>query len=422
MLTIISVLTYFNAILINKVKRLTAKRVICVLFVFVLVLGLSYSKYSSYFQDFFPNTRSEVYSLLSVIGLSYYSFSALSYIIDVYKGKDEVDYDFFDVLLWMTLFTKIVAGPIERHKHFKESVRGKESSFNYDIIKYGLLMCAGGYFYKIVIADRLSIFVDTVYSELDQNYGIVLLLTMILYSLQIYFDFAGYSLIAKGTAMSFGIEITNNFNHPYFSQGIVDFWKRWHISLSLWLRDYVYIPLGGNKKGKFRQYINILLTFIVSGLWHGTGINYVIWGVLHGLYQIFEKGLNLDKRIQSKAIKVVFTFLAVSFAWIFFRAPSLKQAAIFIVHMMQWNPWVLSGNTLVSYGLDYNNWIVVIASVFVSIVVEYYQYKGKSVHRLLQKQNIVVRWLIYYSLIVLLLIFGKYSQNFDSNSFIYFKY
>ena len=244
---------------------------------------------------------------------------------------------------------------------------------------------------------------------------------MILYSLQIYFDFCGYSLIAYGVALTMNIRIASNFNHPYFADSVSDFWRRWHISLSSWLKDYLYIPLGGNRRGKLRQKVNIMITFLISGIWHGAGLNYLVWGGLHGLFQIIERALGFRNKV-SKSINVIITFLLVSFAWIFFRADSIKTALVFVKRMFCWNPWVITDGTIFNLGLDIYDQRVLIVALIIAFAVEFAQYKNISIYNQLQKHNIVIRWFVYYAIIAAIVVFGKYGVTFDANNFIYFKY
>ncbi len=416
----ITVLTYFAGLSMSKCNN---KKGILFGFIAATIAVLVYGKYLTYMLNVFNssfNTSISI-SVVSMVGVSYYVFSAISYMVDVYKGE-EADRNFIDVAVWISFFAKIIAGPIERHRDFKQQlVHIRDSRFDFEPIKRGLLICSLGYFYKIVIADRLSIIVDFVYANLYDYAGITLFVVMVLYSLQIYFDFCGYSLIAYGVALTMNIRITSNFNHPYFADSISDFWRRWHISLSSWLKDYLYIPLGGNRKGKLRQKINIMITFLISGIWHGAGLNYLVWGGLHGLFQIIERGLGFRNKV-SKTVNVVITFLLVSFAWIFFRADSIKTALVFVKRMFCWNPWVITDGTLFNLGLDIYDQRVLIIALIIAFAIEFAQYKNISIYNQLQKHSIVIRWFVYYAIIASIVVYGKYGVTFDANNFIYFKY
>ena len=412
-LIFVTVITYCFGITISKKKSRRVNAFSLAILVLILVLCRYEVALASHVTFLNP---------IAVIGVSYYIFSAISYIVDVYRGDDTADDNILNVAIWLSLFTKIIAGPIERHKGFSEQINNlKTLKFDIEQIKHGLLICSLGYFYKIVIADRLGIFVDQVYSRVGESYGFTLLITMILYSLQIYYDFAGYSLIAQGASYALGISLVRNFDHPYFSESIGEFWRKWHISLSGWLRDYIYIPLGGNRKGKLRKKINIMITFLVSGAWHGVGLNFIFWGALHGLYQIIEQMIG-QKIKAPKYVRIAVTFFCVSIAWVLFRARSLHEALLFFRHMLSWNPHILVDGTLLGRGLDLSDWIVLIVAVVISVLVGVAQSKQISLYGLLQNRGIVIRWAVYYVIIFVLLIFGKYGDAYNPNNFIYINF
>lgn len=425
-LAVFSVFIYISAIIIGKIKY---KKIYIFFFCFIAIGIIFYGKYLNFIFESFSLIIHKEYvpvSVIGMVGVSYYIFSGISYIIDIYKGKDSPDRNLLDVIIWISLFSKIVAGPIERHCDFRTQILhlGKVS-FDLERIKRGLLIVAFGYFQKIVIADRILIFVDTAYSNLSSYEGLTLLIVMLLYSLQIYMDFAGYSNIALGSAYVLGIKLTQNFRHPYFSDSITEFWRKWHISLSSWLRDYIYIPLGGNRKGKVRQYLNLLITFTVSGLWHGAAWHYIIWGMLHGILQIIEKIVNprIEKLQLRRGSKIIITCLLVSVLWIFFRAPSLERALIFIERMCgSFNPWILSDGTLIEMGLDVLDWIVLGIALVIELLIEFRQINGISIYYELQNRPIIFRWVFYYLVIIILLVFGVYGTSYDANNFIYFQY
>ncbi|SFU85098.1 MBOAT family O-acyltransferase [Butyrivibrio sp. M55] len=418
-LLLVTSFTYFAGIILEK----TTKKKQCLLMsVAALVALLIYSKYVGLVNGIFEKTSGTTLYVITMIGVSYYVFSSISYLVDIYINRDCSDYNFLNVALWLSFFTKIIAGPIERHAALAKQFKNINNlTFEFETVKKGLLICAYGYFYKMIIADRIGLFVDAVYGNIDSQYGLTLFITMVLYSLQIYFDFAGYSFIAYGASYAMGIRISRNFEQPYFSSSVSEFWKKWHISLSSWLRDYIYIPLGGNRKGKFRQYFNIIITFLISGAWHGAGLTYIMWGALHGVYQVIEKSLNIRRKL-SASISTAITFICVSFAWIFFRADSISDAIRFIFQMFRWNPWILTDGTLVSFGMDILDWGVIIVSVSLAFLIEYKKNHGFSIYRYVMSKNIIVRWLFYYLVIVLLMIMGKYGAIYDATNFIYYKY
>ncbi len=265
------------------------------------------------------------------LGISFFTFQSLSYIADCFKNKVEPERSLLNVALFVSFFPVVSSGPIQRAGNlipqFKEAHR-----FDYGSATDGLKLFAWGMFKKLCVADRIAAYVNYVYGSADSQYGSALLLATVLYSFQIYCDFSGYSDMAIGAAKYCGFDVGKNFDHPYLAQSVGDFWRRWHISLSSWLRDYVYIPLGGSRVALPRIYFNLLATFLVSGIWHGAGWTFVVWGALHGLYQCAGRAAKplLEKAKIPAAVKILVTFCLVTFAWIFFRAESLGQAALVV--------------------------------------------------------------------------------------------
>lgn len=263
------------------------------------------------------------------IGISFFTFQAVAYMLDVYRGQIEPERNPIDYLLFVSFFPQIVCGPISKGSELLPQIR-QPAPFSYEQGKQGLKFLLWGMFIKIVIADRLGLFVDTVYSNYYAHNGTTLLLTTFFYSIQIYCDFAGYSLMAIGLAKTLGFNLINNFRRPYFAVSITDFWRRWHISLTRWLKENIYIPLGGSRCSKARCYFNILITFLVSGIWHGAAWTFVLWGVLHGFIQIFEKMAGVTgyegHNPLVRGFRMLVTFLIVSFAWILFRSPDISTA------------------------------------------------------------------------------------------------
>lgn len=269
------------------------------------------------------------FTLALPLGLSFFTLQALGYLIDVYRGKYPAERDFVKLALFVGYFGCITSGPIERGGNFLPQLRAKRT-FSADTAAHGLLYAAFGCLYKVAAADLLAVYADAVFADVRAYTGLALTAAALCYGFQLYFDFAGYSLMAQGYSELLGIRVNKNFDTPYFACSIKEFWGRWHMSLSSWLRDYVYIPLGGNRKGPARKAVNLLATFAVSGLWHGTGLTYLVWGLLHGLYQIAEN--LLPRRTApggsraAAAGRWLRTFLLVQLAWVFFRARSVSDA------------------------------------------------------------------------------------------------
>jgi alginate O-acetyltransferase complex protein AlgI len=257
------------------------------------------------------------------IGLSFHTFQAMSYTIEVYRGKQKAEKNLLNYSLYVLYFPQLVAGPIERPQRLLPQLR-EPIYFSYENIIYGLLRIAGGFFKKVVIADRLALFVDPVYDHLGSSNGLSVLLATIFFAFEIYCDFSGYTDIAIGISRMMGINLVENFKNPYLSSSIREFWSRWHISLSSWFRDYVYIPLGGNKTNQARWVMNILIVFFLSGLWHGASWSFVIWGLLHGTMLIIERFFQGKLKLPH-VLNVIIVFICVCFAWIFFRAKEVKD-------------------------------------------------------------------------------------------------
>lgn len=271
------------------------------------------------------------------VGISFFTFQAVGYLLDVYHGKVEAEKNLLDYALFVSFFPQVTSGPISKADELLPQIKATHT-FDYEQGKQGLKYLLWGMFIKLVIADRLGLFVDTVYANYIHYNGATCFVASLFYTIQIYCDFAGYSLMAIGIARTMGFNLINNFNRPYFSVSITDFWRRWHISLSRWLKEHIYIPMGGSRCGKLRNYWNIFVTFLVSGIWHGANWTFIVWGCFHGLLQIVEKALGLQKYEGKsnlvKAFRIVVTFFLVNLAWIFFRMPTLGDACAMIGQMI----------------------------------------------------------------------------------------
>lgn len=316
----------------------------------ILCLGcLAIFKYLNFFAAnvtalihlFGGRTEDFVFSLILPVGISFYTFQTLSYVIDVYRGKISCEPRFDYYALYISFFPQLVAGPIERPEHLIPQLRARHR-FDAEDMAVGFRWMLRGFCKKAVIADLLAGIVESVYAQPSEANGAAVLIATVLFALQIYCDFSGYSEIALGTARMLGIRLMENFDRPYLAVGIADFWRRWHISLTSWFTDYLYIPLGGNRKGLLRRCINTLIVFFVSGLWHGANWTFVVWGMLHGCYLVaalflkkpWERLLTALRIPQRNAVYRgvvrLFTFALVCFAWIFFRAATLSDAAILL--------------------------------------------------------------------------------------------
>lgn len=375
------------------------------------------------------------FDIMLPVGISFYTFQALSYTIDVYRDKDfKVEKNIGRYALFVTFFPQLVAGPIERSKNLLSQFYEKHY-FEYKRVKEGLLLMLWGLFEKIVIADRAAIIVNQVFNDLESYSGFEIIVAVLLFAVQVYCDFCGYSDIAIGAAKVMGFKLMTNFRQPYFSKSIKDFWRRWHISLSTWLRDYVYIPLGGSRCSRLKKYRNLLITFLLSGLWHGANWTYVIWGGIHGCYQIIGdillpiRGkvmnvLHIDKESFShRLFQMIFTFGLVDMAWIFFRAPSIKEAVVVFKQMVaQFNLEIFWNGGLYKLGLGQAEFLLLLVAIGILWGVNLLRSKV-SLTQELTKQHIIFRWLVYagvvYSIIFILLLQGF---GFVSQEFIYFQF
>ncbi len=366
-------------------------------------------------------------NLLLPVGISFYTFQTLGYVIDVYRGDVKAEKNFGKYATFIAFFPQLVAGPIERTKNLMPQIL-EEHKFDYEKAASGLRLMAWGFFKKIVIADTLAVSVDTVYDSLRMYKGFPLLVASVLFSIQIYCDFAGYSDIAIGTARLFGIDLMKNFDSPYFSTSVKDFWARWHISLSTWLRDYIYIPLGGNRVSKGRNAFNLMATFLISGLWHGANWTYVVWGGIHGLGQVIEKFLfKVKKKYKNQKpggikwwFSVFVTFVFATFAWVFFRAETIGDAFYVLQNMFCGitNPSLYVSQITTYLGMDKLTLLGMIISVGMLMVFDYYSLTVDVLGKLKEKKR-TVRWIVYVAFI-LFLIFNVPATS--GQEFIYFQF
>ena len=383
------------------------------------------------------------------IGLSFHTFQSLSYTIEVYRGNQKAERHFGYLALYVLFYPQLVAGPIERPQNILHQLH-EEHRFEYQRVTDGLKWMAWGMFKKVVIADRMAMFVNPVYNYPIGYEGPTLAFATIAFAIQIYCDFSGYSDIAFGSAQVMGIRLMKNFQHPYFAKSIPEFWRRWHISLSTWFRDYVYIPLGGNRVAKSRLALNLFITFLISGLWHGANWTFVIWGGLHGMYVVLNgfvdpfwnrlRDSEFAKRFSAllDEISLLTTFGLVCFAWIFFRAASVTDAFYITTHLFGgWNVFIGHSVELFETGfwnftkgmftfvgnpsaLTRGEILLTALSVFLLLIMEIKQYRGNA----LQQINSQPQWIryIYYSALVILILALGTSYTGVPQAFIYFQF
>lgn len=442
--------TYASGIIINKIKSLeleegkrTRYMKLCVAFSFVINIGVL--AWFKYFNFIFENVQkvfahigialsSPAFDIVLPVGISFYIFQALSYTVDVYRGDIYAEKNFLKYALFVSFFPQLVAGPIERSKNLLKQV-AEPHRFDYEKCREGFLLMLWGFFLKLVIADRAAIIVNTVYNDYGSYPGMYLVVATVLFAFQIYCDFAGYSTIAMGAAKIMGFELMENFDCPYFAKSVSEFWRRWHISLSSWFRDYLYIPLGGNRKGTARKYFNMMIVFLTSGMWHGAQWSFIVWGGINGLYQIIGERLmpvrnKLNKLLRlkresfgHKLFKVVTTFVLIDFAWIFFRANRFTDAFGIIKSMFSVrNWWVLFDDSLFTLGLDWKNFMLLILAILILLVSDIFKYKGIKVRKVIMRQELWFRWSLYIAAIAGILVFGIWGPGYDASAFIYFQF
>lgn len=374
------------------------------------------------------------FDLLLPVGISFYTFQALGYTMDVYRGEIRAEKNFFQYALFVSFFPQLVAGPIERSKNLLCQL-DRPAKPTPDSLRDGCLLMLWGYFLKVVLADRIAVFVDAVYGDFETYTGVYLIVATVLFAVQIYCDFSGYSVIAMGTAKILGIRLMENFDAPYLSTSVAEFWRRWHISLSGWFRDYLYIPLGGNRKGRLRKYGNLLITFGVSGLWHGADWSYVIWGLLNGVYQIIGDVLSPVKKkaaaflgikedsLSHRGIRMVATFFLVDLAWVFFRADSALHALRIIKRMFTAdNHWVWFDGSLYQCGLNQKNFTLMIWGILLLFAADICKYKHIRIREIVAKQDYWAQLLTVMAAVFGILLLGMWGAGYDAANFIYFQF
>lgn len=416
-------ITYMGGVILDKQD--TRKKTLCWCFALLGLLPLLVFKYYNFLNDSLTSILESAglhFALPGLnwaipVGISFFTFQAVGYLLDVYHKRVPAEKNFLDYALFVSFFPQVTSGPISTAKDLMPQFKTPHA-FKYEQGRDGLKMLLWGMFLKLALADRIGIYVDTVYTNYIHYSGAVCFFASIMYTIQIYCDFAGYSLMAIGIAKTLGFDLINNFERPYLAASVTEFWKRWHISLTRWLTTHVYINLGGNRCSKFRQYMNIMITFLVSGLWHGANWTFVIWGALHGLFQIVEKAFMGDmlkaemkmgqKKMNTvRILRIFVTFNLVSIAWIFFRMPTLADAINFICGIIvNFGGFSLAPMDIVSI-------VALATSIPVLIIVDFMdEYSGGHFTWL---RNPIVKWLFYVFIFCYMITVGVL----DSGQFIY---
>lgn len=425
-------IAYGAGILIPKIKNPKGRKALMICSVLLILSALVFFKYTNFIlssinavSSWFNNPANiDLLDIILPVGISFYTFQTLSYVIDVYQNKYEPEKNFLFFALYVSFFPQLVAGPIERPENLLPQLKNQEGP-NPQNIKEGLKWMLVGFVKKIAIADMLGVFVSRVYNNIAASNGALILIATLLFAVQILCDFGGYSDIAIGVAKLFNIDLMKNFDHPYRATSIKDFWCRWHISLSTWLRDYIYYPMGGSRVSKFKWCINILVVFLVSGIWHGAAWTYVIWGLMHGILRIIDGFLLpvIEKKERPTVINVlrmIGTFLLVSFTWIAFRANSISDMAIAYRNLFA--NWSFSSeywlNVYTTLDLSLKNILIISFVIVLFEIIHLVLTDGFEL-----KVNKFVRYGIY--IVLLWIVIGCFIYSSSSgveSSFIYFQF
>lgn len=438
LIAISTVITYITGRLIEKKRSVCSKRMWLSICLISNLAILALFKYINFFITNISALTQKIgigsidyrLDLLLPVGISFYTFQAIGYTLDVYRGEIKAEKNILKYALFVSFFPQLVAGPIERSKNLLPQICNIEKLKikNFQNIVEGLILMLWGFFQKLVIADRISILVNQVYDNF-YNYGFVEIgVAGILFAFQIYCDFGGYSDIARGAAKVMGITLMHNFRQPYLAVSVKDFWKRWHISLTSWFTDYLYIPLGGNRKGKVRQYLNICIVFLISGFWHGAQWNFVIWGGIHAVFQVIgrikneliaKRGIGQTEFTFSKRIrKIVTTFILVDFAWIFFAAKGFRHAMKMIKQMAG----VFTTTGILGLYDNSFEWVVLIFGLIILVAVDILHEKKVAIMDTFNKQESWFRGGILAFLLWSVILLGVFGEDYTAREFIYFQF
>ncbi len=421
------IVDYFAGIYIEKSSNLAQRKAILIFSVIITCIVLVFFKYFSFLEkniEFIAQQLGWNYSITGLkvilpIGLSFHTFQSLSYVIEVYRGNQKAEKNFGIYTLYVMFYPQLVAGPIERPQNLLHQFY-EEHQFNIEEIFEAGKRIGWGLFKKIVIADRLAFYVNKAYENPSSFSGLTLTICTVFFAIQIYCDFSGYSDIAIGAARAMGFKLMENFDRPYFSKSISEFWRRWHISLSTWFKDYVYVSLGGNRVGYLRLQYNLMITFLISGLWHGANWTFIVWGGLNGVYLVIENTIKKFRKTQLKvnniilSVQNIFVFAIICIAWIYFRAEDISTGN-YILKKIVFNTESIENYTLL---FSKNELIYCLILILFLFSVEFLQ-KTPSPLVWIKSKNRAMRWLFYYFIIFSIL----FLMPFDSHqSFIYFQF
>ncbi len=427
------IITYFGARLIAKAKTVSIKKLILGSVILLNIGTLFFVKFVPYISGLAGKVLDVSVREISVIvpiGISFYTLQLCGYCIDVYREKYSPEKNILKYASFATFFPLMLQGPISRYDQLAPTLfAGKEGKNFYDNLTSGSQLMLWGFFKKLVIADRAAVIVNLIFDNYPSYSGMTVIIAILCYTLQIYTDFSGCVDICRGAAKTFGIEVIDNFRQPYLSTSIQDFWKRWHIALSSWFRDYLYIPLGGNRKGKIRKFANLTAVFFASGLWHGVGIHYIVWGMVHAFFQIvgaltleFKKKLcallKIDRESEIfKWVQRIINFMLINFTWLLFRANGTVAAFKMLLSMFDFG----SGKEWMSV-INMADLIIISAGAILLFIIGIYRDSGMSIRKQVSEFILPLRWALYLLLFITVIIFGVYGPGYSGASFIYMNF
>ena len=445
-----TVITYLSGLVLEKVKRSFGRgerqeflKLIVIFSSLIINLGLLfYFKYTNFvinnINSIFCKIGMDIqypnFDIVLPVGISFFIFQAIGYTIDVYRDEIRTEKNPFRYALFVSFFPQLVAGPIERSRNLLTQMRDNPK-FDVDNAKNGLLTMVYGLFMKIVVADNIAAVIDPIFDSPNDYSGMMLLFATVMFAFQIYCDFNGYTQIAIGSARILGFKLNQNFDSPYMGSSVKDFWKRWHISLTSWFRDYLYVPLGGGRKGKLRKQINTMIVFLCSGLWHGAEWHYVVWGALNGFFSVLEdilkpvkekidRHLSIDKeKWMYRVFQRIITFILIDFTWLFFRAPGFTTALYILKKIVNdfRLAWFINFEFDSAFGSAYMLMTVMIP-LFIIVALDVIKYYGKDIKAAIFSQQIVFRWAIYVAIMLTILYWGRYGTGYEQTQFIYFQF
>lgn len=422
LLMMLSVCVNFILSVVLEKVRSQIGRCICLILSVLYNLGILFVfKYTNFFFDnisHFFKVEIGLYRFVLPIGISFYTFQILSYVVDVYRKKVKAEKNILYLALYVSFFPQLIAGPIVRYVDIAKNIVSRK--FNPEQTASGLRRFVMGFAKKVLIANSVAVVADKAFSSTSELSCAMAWIGLICYALQIYYDFSAYSDMAIGMGRIFGFEFLENFNYPYISASVKEFWRRWHMSLSTWFRDYLYIPLGGNKKGLIRTYINLVIVFAATGLWHGAAWTFVIWGFYHGVFLVLERAF-LGKLLENvpRFFGVMYSLLVVLMGWVLFRSNSLSEALLYMAKLFSFDT---GGWSTVIYAVDKSTWVFILSGIFFCApVIPYvtklteYKYRRKYLPTFFSCCTIV----IHFFLLLLSIVFLSGS---DYNPFIYYRF